>query len=188
MGDDLGGRLVGVRGSRGPAVTAGAVAFACEISEDRKHAAVVAAGREVDGTRVVVDLVFYEHPRGVVARLDELWVKHDPVAVVVDPRSQAGTLLRPLAEAGMLVREPSTAEVVAAHGEFLDLVNDGGVAHLSQPPLTAAVQAAQQRALAGAQAWERRVTVDQSPLVAATLACWAFRRWLELATPGVWAV
>jgi hypothetical protein len=62
------------------------------------------------------------------------------------------------------------------------------LAHLDQPPLTAAVQAAQQRALAGAQAWERRVTVDQSPLVAATLACWAFRRWLELATPGVWAV
>jgi hypothetical protein len=110
------------------------------------------------------------------------------VAVVVDPRSQAGTLLRPLAEAGMLVREPSTAEVVAAHGEFLDLVNDGGLAHLDQPPLTSAVQAGQQRALAGAQAWERRVTVDQSPLVAATLACWAFRRWLELATPGVWAV
>jgi hypothetical protein len=107
---------------------------------------------------------------------------------VVDPRSQAGTLLRPLAEAGVLVREPSTAEVVAAHGEFLDLVNDGRLAHLEQPPLTAAVQAAQQRPLAGAQAWERRVIVDQSPLVAATLACWAFLRWEELATPGVWAV
>jgi hypothetical protein len=169
-------------------MTSGAVAFAAEISEDRKKAAIVAAGREVDGLRVLVDLVFYEHPRGVVARLDELWAKHDPVAVVVDPRSQAGTLLRPLAEAGMLVREPSTAEVVAAHGEFLDLVNDGGLAHLDQPPLTSAVQAGQQRALAGAQAWERRVTVDQSPLVAATLACWAFRRWLELATPGVWAI
>ena len=58
-----------------------------------------------------------------------------------------------------------------AHGEFLDLVNDGGLAHLDQPPLTAAVRAAQQRPLAGAQAWDRRRwQVDQSPLVAATLA------------------
>jgi hypothetical protein len=59
---------------------------------------------------------------------------------------------------------------------------------LNQDPLTKAVQAAQQRPLAGAQAWERRITVDQSPLVAATLAVWAFRRWEELATPGVWAI
>jgi hypothetical protein len=176
-----------VRGTAGAAVT-GEAAFAAEISEDRKWCAIVAAGREKDGVRVVVDLAWYEHPRGAVTRLGELWGKHDPVAVVIDPRSQAGTLLRPLAEAGVLVREPSTAEVVAAHGEFLDLVNDGGLAHLDQAPLTVAVQAGQQRPLAGAQAWERRVQVDQSPLVAATLACWAFRRWEELAAPGAWVI
>jgi hypothetical protein len=166
----------------------GEVVFACEISEDRKKAAIVAAGREAGGTRVVVDLVFYEHPRGAVAKLAALGVKHDPVATVVDPRSQAATLLHPLAEAGVLVTEPVTADVAVAHGEFLDLVRDGLLAHLNQDPLTKAVQAAQQRPLAGAQAWERRITVDQSPLVAATLAVWAFRRWEELATPGVWAI
>jgi hypothetical protein len=166
----------------------GEVALAVEISEDRKHAAIVAAGREKDGTRIVVDLVWYDHPRDSVKRLGELWATHDPVAVVVDPRSQAGTLLRPLAEAGVLVREPSTAEVVAAHGIFLDLVNDGRLAHLDQPPLTAAVRAAQQRPLAGAQAWERRVVVDQSPLVAATLATWVFMEWERLAAPSAWVV
>jgi len=166
----------------------GEIAFAVEISEDRRRAAIVAAGREQDGPRIVVDLVWYDHPRGAVIRLAELDLEHEPVAVVVDPRSQAGTLIRPLAEAGVLVREPSTAEVVTAHGEFLDLVNDGRLAHLEQPPLTSAVRAAQQRPLAGAQAWERRVQVDQSPLVAATLACWAFRRWQELAQPGAWVV
>ena len=166
----------------------GEVALACEISEDRKHAAIVAAGREKDGTRLVVDLVWYDHPRGAVPRLAGLGVKHDPVAVVVDPRSQAGTLLRPLADAGVFVTQPATADVAVAHGEFLDAVNDGRLAHLDQPPLTAAVRAAQQRPLAGAQAWERRVLVDQSPLVAATLATWAFARWEELATPGVWQV
>jgi hypothetical protein len=166
----------------------GECTFACEISEDRKHAAIVAAGREKDGPRVVVDLVWYEHPRGAVERLAALGVKHDPVATIVDPRSQAGTLLRPLAEAGVQVTEPGTADVVVAHGEFLDLVNDGGLAHLNQPPLTAAVRSAQQRSLAGAQAWERRLVVDQCPLVAATLAVWAFLRWEELAQPGVWVI
>lgn len=174
----------------------GEVAFACEISEQchchggkgRQHAAIVAAGRAEDG-RILVDLSpFYGHPQGVAVRLAELWAKHDPVAVVIDPRSQAGTLLRPLAEAGVLVTEPSTAEVVAAHGTLLDLINDGRLAHLDQAPLTSAVRAAQQRPLAGAQAWERRVAVDQSPLVASTLAVWGFMGWERLCAPSAWVV
>ncbi len=166
----------------------GETALAVEISEDRKHAAIVAAGREKDGTRLVVDLVWYDHPRDAETKLAALNVTHDPVATVVDPKSQAGTLLRPLADAGVFVTQPATADVAIAHGEFLDAVNDGRLAHLNQPPLTSAVQAAQQRPLAGAQALERRVVVDQAPLVAAELACWAFLRWEELATPGVWQV
>ena len=166
----------------------GECAFAVEISEKRDRAAVVAAAREADGPRLVVDMVWYDHPRNVVVRLAKLVIDHDPVTVVVDPRSQAATLLRPLAEAGVQVTEPATADVVVAHGEFLDLVNEQALVHLDQAPLTAAVRAGQQRALAGAQAWERRVTVDQSPLVAATLACWGFRRWEELAQPGAWVL
>ena len=166
----------------------GDIAFAAEISEDRKHCAIVAAGRAEDG-RVLIDLApYYGHPRDAVAKLAELYFKHDPVSVVIDPRSQAGTLLRPLAEAGVLVTEPSTAEVVAAHGTFLDLVNDGRLAHLDQPPLTAAVRAGQQRPLAGAAAWDRRLAVDQSPLVAATLAVWAFTSWEQLSSPSAWVV
>jgi hypothetical protein len=175
---------------------AGEVALAAEISDGcachkqaRHHAAVVAAGRDEVTGKVLVDLApFYGHPRGAVAKLAHLVTAHDPVAVVIDPRSQAGTLLQPLAEAGVQVLEPSTADVVAAHGGFLDLVNDGGLMHLDQPPLTAAVRAAQQRPLAGAQAWERRLAVDQSPLVAATLATWAFLSWERLAAPGAWVL
>jgi hypothetical protein len=166
----------------------GEVAFGVAISEDRKHAAIVAAGREKDGTRVVVDLVWYDHPRGAVARMGGLYVKHDPVAVVVNAKAQSGTLIEPLRNAGIIALEPSAEDMAVAHGEFLDVVNDGRLAHLDQPPLTAAVRAAQQRPLAGAQAWDPKVAVDQSPLVAATLACWAFLRWEELAQPGVWQI
>ena len=167
----------------------GEVAFGCAISEDRKHCAIVACGREKDGSRVVVDLVWYDHPRGAVARLTGLSERHEPVAVVVNPKSQSGTLVKPLGEAGILVTLMTAQDVAVAHGEFLDLVNDGRLAHLDQPPLTAAVRAGQQRLLAGAQAWDRRnVQVDQSPLEAATLAVHAFIAWEALSEPGTWAI
>ena len=166
----------------------GEVAFGAAISEDRQHGSIVAVGRSQSG-KVLVDLSpFYGHPRLLVARMDELYVKHDPVAVVVNPKSQSGTLVKPLADVGIIVVQPTAQDVAVAHGEFLDLVNDGRLEHLDQPPLTAAVRAAQQRPLAGAQAWDPKVAVDQGPLVAATLACWAFLRWEELSQPGAWVV
>jgi hypothetical protein len=173
----------------------GEVTFGCQISEHctchpkgRQHAAIVAAGRGKSG-RVTIDLVWYAHPSGAVARLAELSVRHDPLAVVVDAGSQSATLLRPLADAGVWVTSPPAREIASGHGEFLDLVNDGGLEHLDQPPMTAAVRAAQQRPLAGAQAWDRRtVQVDQSPVEAATLAVHAFLAWEVLSQPGTWVV
>jgi hypothetical protein len=149
----------------------------------------VGAGREVGGTRLLVDLApFYDHPRGAVARLEHLYAEHDPVAVALQEHSQAATLIKPLADAGIVVRAMSSDEAAVAHGEFLDLVENGGHAHLDQDPLTAAVRAAQQRPLAGAQAWERKVPVDQAPLVAATLAVWAFLGWEVLSQPGTYVL
>lgn len=167
----------------------GEVALGCHISEDRKHAAVVAAGRDSVSGKILVDLgPFYDHPRSVVARLAKLAIDHDPVAVVVNPKSQSATLLKPAAEAGVLLTLMSVEDVVVAHGEFLDLVNEQQLIHLDQPPLTAAVRAGQQRPLAGAQAWDPKVGVDQSPLMAATWACWGFRRWEELSQPGAFVL
>lgn len=166
----------------------GEVAFGAAISENRKHGSIVAAGRSASG-KVLVDLApFYDHPRGLVARMETLYAKHDPVAVAVNPKSQSATLVKQLADAGIVVVQSSVEDVVVAHGEFLDLVNDGGLEHLDQKPLTDAVRAAQERDLAGAKAWQPRVVVDQGPLVAATLAVWAFLRWEELAQPGVWVI
>jgi hypothetical protein len=167
----------------------GEVAFGAAISEDRKLASVVAAGRSAASGKVLVDLApYYGHPRAVVARLGELYEKHDPVAVVVNAKAQSGTLVEPLKTAGIIAVLPSAEDVAVAHGQFLDLVNDGGLEHLDQKPLTDAVRAAQQRPLSGAKAWDPKAPVDQSPLVAATLAVWAFLRWEELAAPGVWNI
>ena len=167
----------------------GEVAYGAAISENRKHGSIIAAGRSKESGKILVDLSpFYDHPRLLVARMDALYLKHEPVAVAVNPKSQSGTLIEPLAERGIVVQEPTAEEVAVAHGNFLDLVSDGQLEHLFQKPLTDAVRAAQQRPLAGANAWEPRLPVDQGPLVAATLAVWAFTAWEALSSPGAWEV
>jgi hypothetical protein len=163
------------------------MALGAAISEDRRFASVVAASRGASG-KVLVDLVFYDHPRLVVARLGELYVSDDPVAVVVNAKAQSGTLIEPLKAAGIIAVEPTAENVAVAHGGFLDLVDGGQLEHLGQKPLTDAVRAGQQRPLSGAKAWDPKVLVDQSPLVAATLAAWAFLRWEELSQPGAWVI
>ena len=163
------------------------IALGAAISEDRQRASVVAAGRGGSG-KVVVDLKFYDHPRGVVAALAELHEQRDPVAVVVNAKAQSGTLIEPLKAAGIIAVQPTAEDVAVAHGMFLDLVDDGGLEHLGQQPLTDAVRAAQQRPLSGAKAWDPKVETDQGPLVAATLAVWAFTRYEELAQPGAWSM
>ena len=173
----------------------GEVAFGAAISESctchgkpRQHGSIVAAGRSGSGT-ILVDLArFYGHPRLMVARMSELYTTHDPVVVVVNPKSHSGTLVKPLADVGILVKQPTAQDVAVAHGEFLDLVQDDGLEHLAQEPLTAAVRAAQQRPLAGAAAWDPHVAVDQGPLVAGNLAVWGFLRWEEMSQPGAYAV
>lgn len=165
----------------------GEIAFGLAISENRKHGSIVAAGRSETG-KVLIDLVWYEHPRLMAATLDRLYVKHDPVDVALNPKAQSVTLIQPLRERGIIVRELSSEDVAVAHGEFLDLVNDGGLEHLSQRPLTDAVRASQQRPLAGAKAWEPRLDVDQGPLVAATCAVFGFLRWEEVSQPGAFAL
>jgi hypothetical protein len=161
-------------------------AFGIEISTSRHRCAVGKAYR-AEG-RVTVEVAYYDVPAGAAGFVAERWMADDPVAVALDPKSQTATLFRPLAEAGVLVTRLSAEDVAVAHGEFTDLVARGGLRHLNQEPLTAAVRGAQQRALAGAQAWERRVAADQSPLNACTFAAFELLRYEELAAPGIWQI
>jgi len=163
-----------------------ACALGVEISTSRQRCAVGKAYR-AEG-KVTVEVVFYASPSGAAEFVAARWMADDPVAVALDPKSQSATLIRPLAEAGVLVTRLSAEDVAVAHGEFTDLVASGELRHLNQEPLTAAVRGAQQRALAGAQAWERRVAADQAPLNACTFAAHQLLRYEELAQPGAWTV
>jgi hypothetical protein len=166
-------------------------ALGVEIAEDRSHTSVVAAG-PVEGEIVLVDLRAYvDGPDAVAVVIGMLEERKPPTtaedsppgrklrAVAIDPHSPAATLIRPLTDplrdAGVTLLQPSTSDVVVAHGNFLDALAAGCLRHAGQTELTAAVRHGTQRPIGGAVGWARRgETVDGGPLRAATLALWAW--------------
>lgn len=155
------------------------VAFAVDVEpRQRAMAAIGVAGGRPDG-RTHVEVV--DHRPGtdwVPGRLAELVRKWRPCAVVIDPGSQAGSLIEPVTQAGIEVVSPfATRDAAQACGQFYDAAGEGALAHLDQEPLNSALAGATTRQLGDAWAWDRRnATVDICPLVAVTLAAWGFSK------------
>ncbi|MYU24752.1 terminase [Streptomyces sp. SID8352] len=165
------------------------VAFALDVTPERSHASICAAGRS--GTADHVEVI--DNRPGtdwVVKRARELTEKWGPRCWVVDLGSPAGALIRDLTK-GLQVdpdEEPEgdeeprllapvvqmkTRDVVEAVGQFYDAVAASGIRHLDQAPLATALAGARKRQLGDAWAWARRgVGVDITPLVAGTNARW----------------
>ncbi|MEU8537527.1 terminase [Streptomyces parvulus] len=165
------------------------VALAVDVTPERSHASICAAGRS--GEFVHVEVV--DNRPGtdwVPGRLRELAERHGPRCVVIDPGSPAGALITevverlkvdPDAEVGedeeprlvVPVVQTKTREVVQAVGQFYDAVVSGRIRHLDQAPLATALAGARKRDLGEAWAWARRgVGVDITPLVGVTHARW----------------
>jgi len=148
------------------------VALGVEISEDRTHTSIVAAG-DVGKGMVLVDLLAYltgTEARPTILRLRKARTVQ---SVVIDPHSPGATLIKPLTDAEVTVTQPSTSDIAVAQGTFLDELAAGRLRHAGQPELNAAVRHGTRRPLGGATAWQRRgMPVDVSPLSAATLAVW----------------
>lgn len=154
-----------------------AVAIGVEVSEDRAHTAIGLAGVVAGEAQTLLQLAAYlDGTSSAVAEVLALAGNLGAKAVVIDPHSQAATLVDPLEKAKLkrLVK-PSTSDVVVAHGGFLDDLNGGRLRHVAHPRLDEAARAGTQRRLGGAQTWDRRVEVDVSPLTAVTLALWGLR-------------
>jgi phage terminase large subunit-like protein len=152
------------------ATITGDVVFAVDVAPDARSAAICASSNRGDGV-FVIDVV--EHHGGiewVVPRMVEL-NQHSPVAIVLDPRSEAGQLLPDLARAGVDVTMVKTSDVAAACGAFASAVRAGRVRHLGQDSLDIAVSGATRRRVGESWAFNRRdFAVDISPLYAAALA------------------
>jgi phage terminase large subunit-like protein len=148
----------------------GLVSFSLDATPDRSFASIAVAGWRDDHKR---HAEVVEHRPGmdwVVDRLAELEHRWQPLPVVVDPASPAGSLLIDLAARGIPTMTVNAREYAAACGMFYDAVVAAEVRHLDQPVLNTAVAAARKRVLGDAWAWARKTGGDISPLVATTLA------------------
>lgn len=153
----------------------GRVAVAVDVTPDRAWASIAIAGRRSDGSDHV-ELV--DHLKGTARateRLVELVQRWNPVAVALDPAGPAGSLLADLERAGVTVTLVGSRDHASACGAIYDAVTQRTLAHLDDDVLNAAVHGARRRSLGDAWAWDRkRSDVDISPLVAVTLARFAF--------------
>ena len=151
-------------------------AIGVDIAFDRSHTSMVYAVEEPDG-RIGITLEYLEGTGTADAIAVAVQAHPALLCVVVDPVSPAATLLEPLKALGVVPREPATKDVALANGMFLDELTAGRLAITDHPALSAAVQHAVPRPLAGGQAVERRKSeADASPLTAAEFALWAMLR------------
>jgi hypothetical protein len=149
------------------------VIFAVHVARDRSKAAVVVAGRTAEGVPVV-EVV--EHQSGVAWVADQLPDRIEALAkkwgtsVVVDPITQANTLIPELSQRGIPLKAVASAEVTEACGAFYTAVMEtGDLKHRGDPRLRSAIEIGVTRPLGGRWAWDDREG-DITTLVAATLA------------------
>jgi Phage terminase-like protein, large subunit len=160
------------------------VAFAVDVTPDRSMACIAIAGARSDG---LTHLEVVDHEPGtawVVGRIQGLIAKWKPCAVALDPGGPAGSLVADFEAAGIELTTTKARDVAAACGALYDAVvrppdaPEGwapSVRHIPHPALSGALSGAGKRPLGDAWAWDRRgVSVDISPLVAVTLARWAY--------------
>lgn len=149
------------------------VCFSFDVTPSRDASAITVAGLRADGN---VHLEVVEHRPGtfwVAARLAELTAKHKGSIVVGDERGPAAALLTKIANEDVTVKTIGSKELGEACGQFFDLVAETKLAHLGTEELMTAVRGAARRPLGDSWAWSRKSsTVDISPLVAGTIACW----------------
>lgn len=153
-----------------------ALMFAVDVSPMRTQSTIAVAGSRVDQLRHVEIVDNASGVGWVVPRFRELRDKWGEIAVVVDPRSAAGSLVAELeAEEDITVYQTTTADVAVAAGRFYDahMPEAGTLRHRNQAVLNTAVEGALTRTLGDAWTWDRRKpTADITPLVAVTLALW----------------
>lgn len=171
------------------------LAFAIDVTPSRTHAAIGVYSLREDGMGHV-ELV--DQRRGTdwivpaLLRLRALW---NPVAICVDSVGPAASLIAELDKAGIKMPEDpaepkrgdliiaGTRDVARGCGQFADAVRQDRLVHIDQAQLNTAMAGARTRPLSDSWAWARRTgTSDISPLVAISLARWAFEERVELVT------
>lgn len=159
-----------------PSVHAGQIVLAIDTDPERVRTSIVAAGDRADGLPLVEIIDARPGVDWAIGRVLELTQRHNVRAVVIDRRSAAGSLIAALEAARVPVVTTGPADITQACGQFFDAATESGrLRHLDQPELNDALRGATTRPLGDAWAWDRkRRSEDITPLIAATLALWAW--------------
>lgn len=176
------------------------VAFAIDVTPDRSWASIAVAGLRADGLRHVEVIDHRPGTGWILQRARDLVERWKPCALVVDPAGPSGSLIASFAAAGLEVITPSMREAAQACGQFYDGMsgelepdpaempdepverpNPRNIRHTGQAELGTALAGAVKRPLGDAWAWDRKsVSIDISPLVAATNALWGHAAYAHL--------
>lgn len=151
----------------------GAPVLTLDVALDRSWSCIAAAGYAADG-RVHVEVTAYRPGTGwVVAELARQAGEHGALAVALDPKGPAGSLVPELEREGVTVTLLGLADQVAACGGLVDAVKGRTVVHLDDPVLLGALASSVPREVGDGWAWGRRKSAgDICPLVAGTEAYW----------------
>jgi hypothetical protein len=163
------------------------LALAFDVSPDRKWGAIFAVGPNADGKLHAELIDRRQGTAWIIPRLVVLKAKWRPVAIGVDDRGPAASLLPDLEKLG--IRKPvkasepefgdlvvtNSVDMARACGVTADAIRNGRLAHIGQDELADAMSAAITRPLGDAWGWARRgAQGDICSLVALTLALWAY--------------
>lgn len=185
--------------------TSGDVAFAVDTCGwgDKATTSIVAYGIRADGLAHVELIDQRPGTDWVVSRLVELKDKYKPVAIGFDNKGPIGSLLIDLQKVGIDGPEntdepkygnlaiPGGQEFSSACIQFVDAVHQKAFRHRNQAELNRAIATGKTRKVGDSWAWDRfKSEGDVSPLLAATLARWAYESRAHLVkrefNPGAW--
>lgn len=164
------------------------ITIAVDVTPLREAASIAVYGLRADG---IGHVELIDHRPGtdwLVPRLAVLRDRYNPVAIALDAKGPAGSLLIDMSKLDPPIVTPAdakkpkrgdlaiptTIDVAAACGQFADAVRQDTLRHIDQAQLNVAMAGARSRPLGDAWAWARKAAdVDITPLVAVTLARWA---------------
>lgn len=170
------------------------VAFAIDVTPMRDHSAIAMAGTRPDG---LIQVAIVDHRPGtdwIPERLAALKARFNPIAVALDGKSPAATLILDFNRAGLAQPDDpqrpmrgdlailNSSDAATAFGMVVDAARQRRLRHSDDAPLNVALAGAKTRPLGDGSAWARRGNTDISPLVATTLAHWALVTLAEAVT------
>jgi hypothetical protein len=171
-----------------------------DTSPGREFSCIVACGTNGECLHVEITSNEYQddHRPGadwLVKRIKEIWDRSKPDAVVIDKASPASAYIEELESLGITVIVPNSSEYGSACGQFYSGVQPrkgevADIVHIDQLGLNEAVAGADKKPLGDKWKWNKQNSAsDITPLVAATLASWGYRKVLfekpKAATPWV---